>query len=670
MGQYLLKNTMTRGEVTPLVHQRRDLELYRQAVAYLNNWYVMKQGGVRRRSGTRYMGASKFADQKSSLISYAFNNEQAYFLEFGNLYMRVWTVDGQVLDTGTPVEIVTPYDADDVEDLQVAPFNDVIYISHRSYAPQKVTRTSNTSWAIAAVEFEDGPYLPINDDSASTLATSGSNTAGASRTFTWSSGVSLTANDIGRHVRFQQNGKWGWAQITAVSSSLIATVTIKEGTSESSSTASWRVGAFYVGNYPGSVAFFEERLVWARTNTHPRSLAFSFSNLPEYYSPSDADSTVTAEHGFFVDIVAGRADPILWLLEDARLQVGTASAIRSIGSSDSNSALAPSNVRQQREVTTGAAGALPVQVGSTTIFAGRTGRRINQLGYDLNEDSQIAPDISILSAHLLKRGMVQVVYQETPDGILWMRDSIGRLRGLTLERAEKVAGYHQHDVGGVVESLAAAPDDDRDVVMMIVQRTIDGSTVRYVERLEPGFDGDLVDQEDAFLVDCGLTYEGSATSTLTGLDHLEGEEVSILSEGAVLPVQTVSGGEITLPGGRTTTKAHVGYAIPNGLKLLPPPTQANDGSTLGRKQRAYQALVAVYETRGLKVGSVGRPLEEIAYRKASTPMGSAPPLLTGVIPVIIEGSWDRTDEAELEFQVPDPLPATILAVNVAVDTEP
>lgn len=670
MGQFLIRNTFTKGEATPLVHQRRDLDLYRQSVAFLNNWYVLKHGGIRRRSGTRYMGTTKHADRHARLIPYAFNNEQAYFLEFGDEYLRFWTVDGQIEDGGSPVEISTVYGEDEVEDLQIAPFNDVIYISHPAHPPQKLTRTSSTSWAITEHIFRDGPYLPINDVASRTVATSGSNTTGATRTFTWSAGVALTSANIGQCVRFQQNGKWGWGYITAVSSALVATVEIELGTAESTTTASWRLGAYYGTNQPACVSFFESRLVWGRTNTHPRSLGVSFSDIPDYYAPSDPDSTVTDAHGFFLDIIAGRADPILWLQEAPRLQVGTASAIRSVGSSSNDEALTPSNAQQRREITTGAADVLPVQIGPSTLFAGRTGRRLNDMFYDIQSNGLTAPDISVLAEHMFKRGIVQLAYAETPDSILWMRDSVGGLYGLTLERAEKVAGFHRHDIGGSVESLASAPDTDRDVVFMIVEREIDGSTVKYIERLEPSFDRALHAQEDAFFVDCGLSYSGTATATISGLDHLEGEEVSILSEGAVLPSQTVVSGSITLPDGRTTTKAQVGLAIDNGFRLLPPPTQAADGSMVGRKQRAVSAYVAMFESRGLRVGARGLPKEEVQYRKASTPMGTAPPLLTGTYRVNIDGTWEETSEAELEFDCPYPLPATVLAINVDVLSEP
>jgi hypothetical protein len=54
------------------------------------------------------------------------------------------------------------------------------------------------------------------------------------------------------------------------------------------------------------------------------------------------------------------------------------------------------------------------------------------------------------------------------------------------------------------------------------------------------------DTTSAFFVDSGLSYSGSATTTLSGLYHLEGETLQVLGNGATHPDETVSGGGITL----------------------------------------------------------------------------------------------------------------------------
>jgi len=163
----------------------------------------------------------------------------------------------------------------------------------------------------------------------------------------------------------------------------------------------------------------------------------------------------------------------------------------------------------------------------------------------LDTDGLLGIDLTILADHIPSGGLTDMVWQQEPELIVWFVHSDGRLVGLTYDRANAAIGWHDHSIGGsgVVESITAIPSGAEDQVYMSVKRTIDGSTVRHVEFLKPIEFGD--DVADAFYVDSGLTYDGSATTTITGLNHLEGETVTILADGASHPDKTVSGGSIT-----------------------------------------------------------------------------------------------------------------------------
>src|SRR6185437_15071263 len=101
----------------------------------------------------------------------------------------------------------------------------------------------------------------------------------------------------------------------------------------------------------------------------------------------------------------------------------------------------------------------------------------------------------------------------------------------------------------------------------VMNRTIGGATKRYIEVLERPFDGDIDDIEDAFFVDCGLSYSGTAITTVTGLDHLEGQTVSVLADGGVVDGLVVSSGSITLP--YSASKIHVGLPFTSRAVTLP-----------------------------------------------------------------------------------------------------
>jgi hypothetical protein len=672
MAKYLLKTSLARGEITPLAGQRQDLELYRQAVERMFNWFVLKHGGARRRSGTRYRGAAKFANKLVKLISYTYSIGQSYVLEFGDLYMRVWVPAGAVLDAGllAPYELVTPYTDVQAKQLQSAAYNDSMFIAHADHHPKVLTRLLSNDWTIADVDFKDGPYLPVNDNINAKVTVPVSPTDGVSMSLTWNvaSNMSLGAGDVGRHVRVGLAGKWSWGKITAVTGPAAATVLIVSGAGGvAGDTNTWRLGAFYAGNYPASVAFFEDRLCWSGVPDSSRTVYGGYSYLPYTYSPTDKDGVVTDAHGFALEI--GRSDPILWMKESSKLQIGTASGIRSLSGS-SGAALTAKNVSQKLEVRVGAApNVVPEQVGSSTVFAGRTARRLNNMYYDYQVNGLVAPELSIVSEHLFKFKVVDTAYQETPDSILWTCDARGKLTSATLEQAEEVRGFASHDVSGSVSSIAVMQPEDRDELWMAVTRTINSVQVQYIETLEQPYDEDLTAPADAFFVDCGGTYAGVSTGVITGATWLAGEEVELLADGARLPNTQVSAvGVIILPNGRKASKVQFGKSMPNAVVTLEAPSESDDGSLMGRRKRIFGAILKLLSTQGLRVGAKGKKLDLLTHRNAAALLGVALPLNTGKFRCAVDDSFE--DEAQLEVRVEGPFPATLLALNIDVESEP
>lgn len=673
MVQKTLEANWTRGEVTPLAHNRADAEFYKAAARYVRNWVVRRFGGVTRRSGTRYRGQTKFSDKVAEFIPFVFSSTQAYVLEFGDLYVRFWTPEGtQITSGGVPYEIVSPYAADDVSRIQWAQSNDVMYLAHTGYAPRKLVRAAHTSWSFSVVDFQDGPYLALNDTS-NTLTVSGAPTTGGSITITFASTTGINKNtglqaaDVGRLVRFQLGGKYSWGKITAVTDTLNATLLVSDGQGGTGATKTWRLGMISaVEGYPGSVAFHEGRLCWARTNEHPNMVGLSESGLPESYSPSEVDATVVDSNGTSYDI--NQAGEIVWLQEAPKLQIGTLSAIRTLSSSDGNATLTPRNVTQRLEVNYGTTAVPPARIGPSTVHTGRFGRTIRDLVFDYNTNSLVSPDLSVLSVHMFKQGVKRFAYAEEPDSILWAATADGKLCGTTFDRDERVIGFHQHPLtNGYLETMCAVPSDTlrRDVVFVLAKREINGQTVRYVETIDPLFDAETMVQADAFFVDAGVTYSGLAVNQVTGATHLEGQTVDILADGAVYPQQVVTGGSITLPGGRKASKITFGIHIDAYGETLDPAPQGPQGSTVGEPKRAVYAIVDEFETLGLKLGPPNYLMETVNYRASATPMGQAPSLHTGTVKVPLDSGWAAA--GHVRFEAPQPLPATIRSLTIAVD---
>lgn len=670
MGYHILKNNVTRGELTKLVRGRRDLDLYEAGLAHLLNFTVLKQGGFRRRSGTLFLGETA-GTVPPRLVPYTFSSDQSYIIEMTPGVARFWTDEGLVLDdVDDPYELVIPYDAAQISRLQFAAFNDVIFLPGAGpIPPKKMTRRDFNDWTIEDFEFRDGPYLPINDIEASKLNTGGALTTGVTRTFTWTQPQSNLV--VGRSVRVQINGKWSWCRITAVTSTTVATVEVMRGTGDSSTaTASWRLGAYYANNWPSVVSFYDSRLVWANSPSHPRALAVSNSDAPGDYAPTDEEGKVTDSHGMFLDIVAGRADPILWLAEGtgSRLIVGTASAIRTVGSAN-NGKFTPATADQRAEVPVGCSHVPPVRADSSLILTSRTRRTLHDYHYSLDSNGFIAPDTSVLSEHIPKKRVKKLVWQGAPHNILWGLTDDGNLFGVTVEKAEKVVGFHRHRLDGAfIEDIEviATPEDDH--LWLSTTRTVNGVTKRYMEELHAPFDQDSGD--NPYFVDCGAIYSGEPTTTVSGLGHLEGLTVDVVAAGGVvLPRAVVTGGTITLPPGRKPEPwLAIGVPIRAEATSLDPELGLPDGSSMGRRARVASAIVDVTDTVGLYVGAMMGHGEELQYRNTSTAMGAARELLDGAYQVKIDGSTE--DGGVINFWITSPTPATVLSFNLNIVSEP
>lgn len=153
----------TRGELTPFIHARIDLDHYKAGLALMSNWVPLRYGGMTRMPGSLFYGETKTSAKRARFIPFQFNRAQRYSIEVGETYFRFWIPAGRIESPpGTPVEVVTPYLEADLKYIQTRQAGDLVYITCRGYWPRVLTRNSETSWSIALYVPINGPYGPIN----------------------------------------------------------------------------------------------------------------------------------------------------------------------------------------------------------------------------------------------------------------------------------------------------------------------------------------------------------------------------------------------------------------------------------------------------------------------------------------------------------------------------
>tara|TARA_R110000765_G_scaffold51611_1_gene104095 strand:+ start:3406 stop:6057 length:2652 start_codon:yes stop_codon:yes gene_type:complete len=568
----------TAGEISPLLEARVDLAQYANGCKTLENFLVHPQGGIYRRGGTKYIAAVKTAAKATRLVPFEFSTTQAYMLEFGENYIRVYKDGGQI-ETGSPsapVEITTTYSEAELFELQFAQSADILYITHYNHDPAQLSRTSHVAWTLAGTVFEDGPYLDENI-TATTLTpsgTTGSINITASAVTGINGGTGFVAADVGRLIRIghiatawaastsyavgavarnsdrvyeciragtsagsggptstgdsiaDNNVTWkyiseggiqsGYATVSSITSTTIVACAVQKAFGGTSAETSWRLGAWYEGNYPRAVAFYEQRLMYAGSLYQPQTIWGSKSGDYYTHTPGALD-----DDAIVYTIASDQVNAIYWLSPGKVLAVGTAGGEFKVSASTNQEALTPTNVRVVRETNYGSSYQMPLRIAHVALFVQRAARKLREFVYQFETDAYVSPDLTLLAEHITETGITQISYQQEPDNIVWCVLTNGTLVGFTYQRDQKVLAWHKHIIGGAsdaagtqakVESVASIPGSNRDEVYVVVQRLVNGATKRYVELLSPGL-LETETQEDCFYVDSGLTLNSPQVIT-------------------------------------------------------------------------------------------------------------------------------------------------------------
>jgi hypothetical protein len=554
--------------------------------------------------------------------------------------------------------LATTYETADLAELKFAQSADVMYICHPDYVPKKLSRTGHTSWTITDVEFTNGPYL--DDNITAVTLNSSTHTVGTARDLT-ASAATFVSTDVGRLVRFRE----GYGKITAFTSTTAVTWTIIKDTNSGSSSTDWALGAWSdTTGYPSCVSFFEQRLVFAGTTDQPQTLFFSksgdYENMDE-----NRGGTIADDDAIIYTIASNQVNAIRFLSSTRTLIVGTVGGEFSVSGGGTDDPVTPTNILIKKQSNHGCANIDAIPVGNVTLFLQRAKRKIRELAYNFDVDGYVAPDMTILAEHISESGIKSMSYQQEPNQLIWCVREDGRLVCLTYQREQQVVAWHQHIFGGafstgiaVCESIATIPTDDKEYQSwVIVKRTINGVTRRYVEYLNE-FDFDQTDNTEFNFLDSQLAYSGSATTTISGLDHLEGQVVSVLANGSTHPNRTVSGGSITLA--RSSTKVKVGLPYTSLLQTMRLDAGSQNGTSQAKTKRIFNVSIRLYESIGVEVGPNLSNMEEIPFRSSANPMDQAIPVFTGDKEVEFRGNYET--DGFIFVRQTQPLPLTVLSL--------
>lgn len=640
--------------------------------------------------------------------------------------------------------LVTPYLEADLHLLKYFQSADVMTLTHIKYEVRDLTRTDHHVWSLSTLTFAPSIAAPTGESATGSGTSSFQVTAIAEETLEESLPTAaidggalpstVTWTDPGGIERWNvymlDNGLYGFVGSTEVNSFTVAAGTLAD---TALNPPKARNPFFGADNYPGAGAYFEQKKCFAGTNNEPQkewmTQTGNFVNMGQSIPLKDDDA---------VDFTLNslKVNQIKHLVPMEELLTFTSGSEWKIGSGED--AFTPSTMRVRSQGAVGCSDVPPVVIGDTVLFVQEKGNSVRDFGFTEGTNTYRGQDLTLWANHLFRGFEIEEwAFAQVPFSVIWCVRNDGKMVALTYLKDQEVWAWHQHETEGIYESVCSISEGQEDAVYVIVNRTINGSTKRYVEKMHTRYFDTI---EDAFFVDSGLSFgsdfvvvsgatqaspvvvtatghgfsngqevrfshikgmtelnqhyfkaanvtantfelqntdsvdiDGTEYSayvsggevretitTVTGLDHLEGESLAILADGSVHPPRTVVDGSITLQ--RAASEIHAGLGYVSDIETLDLVSQV--GGAGQAKQKKISALTLKVElSRGFWAGNTEDTLTEFKQR-TDEDYGVPTRMTTGIEKIILDPAW-KSNGRLLVRQI-DPLPLTILAVIPSV----
>jgi hypothetical protein len=477
------------------------------------------------------------------------------------------------------------------------------------------------------------------------------------KTGNYTSGTAVVA------MGYASGGIDGIARVTAYNSrSNVDAIVLAPFGSTSSGSENWKEGTWSdFRGWPSAVVLYEGRLVWAGKDRVVLSKSDDYENFDESTEGDSAPMNRT--------IGLGPVDRINWAVYSKTLILGGQDAEFSIGTTSFDEVLTPTNYHCDPVTNVGSSTSFAAKLDKAVIFAARTGTKLYQLDYNSDIYDYQVKDLSQLVPDICDARILKMVYQRYPDTRMHCVLGDGTVAMMIYEPIEQVNCWLVIETDGDIEDVVVLPGDvgePEDHVYYVVKRTVNGAEVRYYERwaLEQDCQGGTLNkQADAF-----LEYSGVSTATITGLDHLEGEEVVAWGDGLDLGTYTVSGGSITLS--QAVSGAIVGLPYTARYKSTKLAYAAAQGTALTFNKALHQTGLILYNTHryGLQIGDSFDYLDDLPSEGAEGAFRGDDDIIASEDLDLFSINRNWSTDSRLCLEASAPRPVTILCVVMNIQT--
>lgn len=388
-------------------------------------------------------------------------------------------------------------------------------------------------------------------------------------------------------LEFSGGSRTGLFRVTGYTSGTSVTARVLEPLGGTDASTAWAEGEWSDRRgWPTAVELHEGRIWWAGKGKVWASESDEFEAFNDF---------VTGDAATIRRSIANAAsETVHWLMSTQRLNIGTLASTPSVRSSSFDEVVTYNNINIKDAATQGTADIPPVKVDSVIFFVERSGSRIYQLNLDVTYGEYGATDVTTLIPEIGDPGFVRIGVQRQPDTRIHALRSDGTVGILISDQTENVNCWVDIETDGEVEDVAVLPGTTEDQVYYIVKRTIDGATVRYVEKWAKESEcigGTLNKQLDSFITGSGA---------VTGLDHLEGETVRVWGDGVYVGEFTVASGAVAATA--TSWVAGLPYTADWKSTKLAYLSQGGTALTQRKKVDHLSLILANTHLLGLKYG--------------------------------------------------------------------
>lgn len=448
----------------------------------------------------------------------------------------------------------------------------------------------------------------------------------------------------------------GLVKVTAFTSATSVTVDVVRDVGATTATKRWSEGAWstYRG-FPACVSLWESRLIYANNLSQPNTMWLS--RIDDY---TNFNFTMLDDSAMNVTIGSGLLDEIRWMVPHRALIIGTTGSEWALEAESDNKPVTPSSYALRRKTTYGSTSKIQgVMVNSAVLFVMRQGRKVREFVYNVDAQDYVAPDLTILAEHITEGGIVDAAYQQQPDNNLLCIRADGTMIPMTYERDQDVTGWQRwNNSAFVFESVAVLPrDEDEDQIWVSCKLTVDSVVKRYIGIFDNREWGTSVKDEWSGS-DFYKVFADPSTTTIDGLDYLEGKTVTVLRDGMVEVSKVVTDGEITTA--KVGARIVIGLPYTSTLAPMYVEPQSQFVQPVGKVKALFKAVLRFKDTLSCKVGQTLQRLENVDFRKDTDGLDKQVELFSGEKKVNITNRYELLHTC---YIVQDkPLPITVIAM--------